>query len=325
MRLMTDIDLPAYIPPIRYNGDIVSIGSCFSTVIGKKLQERKFPVLNNPFGTIFNPISIFELLQHAINQTPLPADMILTYQGRYLHFDCHSDVSATSETALLSRIKLIIEKTGKALSSASHLIITLGTAHVYEHLTLHKTVANCHKQPAKLFHKKLLSLPETKNSFREMYDMLKSINPDITIILTVSPVRHIKDGLVENQLSKSLLRVLCSELCHEFKEVNYFPSYEIMMDVLRDYRFYKEDLIHPSTQAENYIWEKFSTSFFTSDTLKKISQIDNILKSLKHKAFNPQGNAHQEFLRNLILKMEQMSSEIDFSDEINAVKKQLIS
>lgn len=325
MQLQTEIQVPSFAPPISYHGRILSIGSCFSTVIGKKLQQRKFPVLNNPFGTIFNPISIFGLLDHALAKKTLPEELYLEYQGRHLHYYCHSDISGGSAQTLTSAIDQALEKTGNFLNSATHLIITMGTAHVYQLLSQNKTVANCHKQPAKLFEKKLLSMEEIKDAFQRLFLQLATVNPGISIILTVSPVRHIKDGLVENQLSKSLLRVLCGELSKDHHQVSYFPSYEIMMDELRDYRFYKEDLIHPSQQAENHIWEKFMQSFFDEDTLEVVSKIDSILMSLQHKAFNPQGNAHQQFLKNLLHKMEQMSVEFDFSKEIEKVKSQLVS
>ncbi|GAB3662044.1 GSCFA domain-containing protein [Echinicola sediminis] len=325
MLLQTEIPIPSYSPSISYAGEILSIGSCFSTVIGQKLKERKFQVLNNPFGTIFNPISIFRLLSHALTKTPLPHELYLEFQGRHLHYYCHSDISGSSKEDLTSSIDMTLKKTGDSLRSATHLIITLGTAHIYELLAQKKIVANCHKQPAKLFEKRRLSLQEIKEAFHALHQQLTTINPSLSIILTLSPVRHIKDGLVENQYSKSLLRVICEELSSGYEGVHYFPSYEIMVDELRDYRFYKEDLIHPSSQAENHIWERFSQAFFSTDTLKTVAKIDNILTSLRHKAFNPEGDAHQQFLKKLLHKMEQMSTEFDFSKEIDGVKAQLVS
>ncbi|MBD8487561.1 GSCFA domain-containing protein [Echinicola sp. CAU 1574] len=325
MQLQTNFDIPPYPTPINYDKTIVTVGSCFSTVIGNKLLERKFEVLNNPFGTIFNPLSLFTLLQKSIAGQNLPHEMVIGFQGRYLHYGCHSEISASSKTGLLNKIQQAIEKTALALSHASHLIITMGTTYVYEHLQFNQTVANCHKQPAKLFKKRSLDILEMRSAFEALATPLIAINPNLNIILTVSPVRHIKDGIPENQYSKSLLRVFCHELETFFKNVSYFPSYEIMLDELRDYRFYKEDMIHPSSQAEQYIWEKFSKSFLTNDTQKTVLRIEEIIRSLSHKPFNPSGESHQAFLKNLLQKMEQMTPKIDFTSEVNFVKSQILS
>ncbi|WP_215222914.1 GSCFA domain-containing protein [Echinicola shivajiensis] len=320
MLLQTKIQIPHFENQINYNQEILTIGSCFSAVIGQKLLERKFKTLNNPFGTIFNPLSIIKLLQYSLNGKFFSEDLITQHQGRYLHYDFHSDISGNSPSDLMEKIKVSTERTAKILKEASALIITFGTAHVYEYIKSSTTVANCHKQAGQLFNKRLLSISEILHDFDLFHNKLIQINPNIQIILTVSPVRHIKDGIAENQLSKSLLRLLCHEISSQYAQANYFPSYEIMMDELRDYRFYKEDMIHPTAQAEDYIWERFSQSFFSEDTRNKILLIENIIKSLSHKAFNPKGGAHQKFLSNLLLKMEQLEPEFDFSDEINQVK-----
>ncbi|WP_186756357.1 GSCFA domain-containing protein [Echinicola salinicaeni] len=320
MLLQTKIQIPQLETQLNYDQEILTIGSCFSTVIGRKLLERKFNTLNNPFGTIFNPLSIIKLLQHTLNGDAFPEDHIIQHQGRYLHYDFHSDIFGNSPSDLMEKIEACTERTAKSLKESATLIITFGTAHVYEYIKSNTTVANCHKQSSQLFEKRLLSLSEILHSFDHFQKNLIKINPNIQIILTVSPVRHIKDGIAENQLSKSLLRLLCHEISSRYEQASYFPSYEIMMDELRDYRFYKEDMIHPTAQAEDYIWEKFSQAFFTEDTKKKILYIENILKALSHKAFNPNGEAHQKFLSNLLLKMEQLTPEFDFSNEINQVK-----
>jgi hypothetical protein len=199
----------------------------------------------------------------------------------------------------------------------------LGTAWTYQLKTTNSLVANCHKQPADLFEKRILSLEEMTNSLKTAFETILAKNPALKIILTVSPVRHIKDGITENQLSKSLLRVLCAELEKSFANSCYFPAYEIMMDELRDYRFYKPDLIHPTEQAENHIWEKWSESFFTPITQKKINQLSKINLDLQHRPLNPHGKGHQEFLQKLLGKLERLQPEFDFSTEIKNIRDQL--
>jgi hypothetical protein len=205
------------------------------------------------------------------------------------------------------------------LKSGSHLILTLGTSWIYE-LGEFGRVANCHKQPQKLFEKRLSSIEEMEEGVSKVLEKIQIQNPKLNIILTVSPVRHLKDGVAQNQLSKSLLRVLCSQLEDRFESVSYFPAYEIMMDELRDYRFYKSDLIHPTEEAEHYIWEKWQNSFFSEETRKKVDEIRKVQLELSHRPFNPESASHQKFLQNLLSKLERLNAEFDFSDEIQSTK-----
>jgi hypothetical protein len=184
-------------------------------------------------------------------------------------------------------------------------------------------VANCHKQPAALFEKKLSSLDEQAPELESVLKKLLQQNPHLKIILTLSPVRHTKEGVSENQLSKSLLRVLCAQLEQQLEAVTYFPAYEILVDELRDYRFYKSDLVHPTEEAENYIWEKWQQFSFSPETQQKVSEIQKIQLELAHRSFNPDSEAHRKFLHNLLGKLERMQGEVDFSEEIQDVKSRL--
>ena len=201
-------------------------------------------------------------------------------------------------------------------------ILTLGTAWIYEHETFGR-VANCHKQPQKLFEKKLTTLEEMEMGLWSVLDNFSRAFPNLKIILTLSPVRHIKDGVAENQLSKSLLRVLCANLERRMSSVSYFPAYEIIMDELRDYRFYKSDLIHPSEEAEEYIWQKWQQAIFPEATREKISEIQKVQLELAHRPFNPDTEAHRKFLQNLLTKLERLNNEFDFSEEISEVKSRI--
>ena len=323
MEFRTDFHIPASPSKITHKSRVFSIGSCFSTLLGEKLQERKFMVLNNPFGILYNPVPIFLLLSTSLKEARLDEGMAFEFQERFFHYLLHSSISAPQKHDLWAKVEATLLRTQEFLTRTSHLFITFGTAYIYQLKQNGKPVANCHKQPQALFNKRLLELEEMKASFKEFYEVLEKKNPEAKIILTVSPVRHTKDGIPENQLSKSLLRVLCHQLAHLYPSVSYFPSYELMMDDLRDYRFYREDMVHPTTQAEDYIWEFFKKSYMDKTTLDAIRDIDAILNSLSHKPFNPTGSVYRLFLENLIQKMERMQDEFDFSKEISELKQKL--
>ncbi|REG91411.1 GSCFA family protein [Algoriphagus antarcticus] len=299
------------------------MGSCFAQTIGQKMVDHKFDCLVNPFGTIFNPSSLVKLLEAALFQDQFDEAEILERDGLYFHYTSHSDLVADSKEKLIQKLLAQRNLCKEYLEKGTHLILTLGTAWVYELVESGETVANCHKQPAAKFTKRLLSLEEMKTKLWSLFDNFSRVYSDLKIILTVSPVRHTKDGIPENQLSKSLLRVLCHELEIRNSRITYFPAYEILIDELRDYRFYKPDLIHPSAEAENYIWEKWQASNFSEETQQKTSQIHKINQELAHRPLNPKSEAHRRFLNNLSQKLERLNGEFDFSNEMTTIQKQL--
>lgn len=323
MQWTTSFDIPEGGKKIGFQRAVLSIGSCFSTMIGDKLAERKFHVLNNPFGTVFNPVSMAQLMEDALLEMPINTDMILIRDGLYLHFGMHSDVAAYSVDSLERLIHKKQQHTRQVLESASHLLITFGTSFVYEFGESGQIVANCHKQPASLFEKRLLHPDEIQKAFSSFFNILKEINPDIEVVLTVSPVRHTKDGIPENQLSKSILRLAAHDLSETYDFVTYFPSYEIMIDELRDYRFYKEDMIHPSAQAEEFIWERFKQAWVEPQTFGLIQEFEAIKRDLGHRPFNPDSPAHMKFLDNLQKRLERYSKDFDFSKEMDLLRKQV--
>ncbi len=323
MQWFTEIPIPKSPFPISHSAKILSLGSCFAQAMGQKMLESKLDILVNPFGMIYHPIALTDLLDAGISGNQPDENMIMEWNSLYFHYSAHSDLVGNTKEELIEKLKLQTKLTGEYLEDGSHLILTFGTAWVYE-LTKNQTlVANCHKQPSDFFEKRLLSLDEMKMALGNLFSKLLFFNQNLKIILTVSPVRHIKDGIPENQLSKSLLRVLCSELEKESENVSYFPAYEIMMDELRDYRFYKSDLIHPSEQAEIHIWEKWKNSFFTPLTQKKVNQIFKIKLELNHRPLNSKSEGYHKFLQNLLQKLEQLNSEFDFSREIETTKQTL--
>ncbi len=323
MQWITQFDIPEGKNKIGHHSPLYAIGSCFATMIGEKLADRKFPIINNPFGTIFNPLSICQLLEDAILEMPVNTDLMLVRDGLYLHFGMHSDVVAYSQDSLERLILKKQQQTKAQLEKATHLLLTFGTAWIYEYGGSGQLVANCHKQPAEIFEKRLLHPDEIQRDFAGLFNILRQINPTLQVILSVSPVRHTKDGIPENQLSKSVLRLAAHDLTETYDFVHYFPAYEIMLDELRDYRFYKDDLIHPSPMAEDYIWERFKKCWIDPKTFPLIQEFENIKRDLGHKPFNPDSPAHMKFLENLQKKLERFSRDFDFSKEMDQLRKQV--
>jgi len=322
MKWSIDFPIPSYPFPISHQSKILSMGSCFAQTIGQKMVDDKLDCLINPFGTIFNTRSLEILLEAALFNDRFEEDMICERDGMFFHYYAHSDLVASSKETLIELLTIQREKTRAYLEQGTHLILTLGTAWVYE-MEEFGTVANCHKQPRDFFRKRLLTLEEMEMNLLNLFGNFSRVYPDLKIILTVSPVRHIKDGIPENQLSKSLLRVLCANLERRSEAVSYFPAYEIMMDELRDYRFYKSDLIHPTAEAEDYIWQKWQASHFTSETQTKVEEIRKITLELAHRPLNAHSPAHLKFQENLLQKLERLNSQFDFSSEIIIIQKQL--
>ena len=322
MRWSIDFPIPASPFPITHASKVVSLGSCFAQTIGSKMKAAKFDVLVNPFGTLFHPLNLADLLKQAISAAQMDPDGVVEREGVFVHYAAHSYVKCGTRTELEENYTCQMLALHHSLKEATHLVLTLGTAWIYQHKEFGR-VANCHKQAAALFEKKISSLDELALELESGLEMLLLHNPNLKIILTLSPVRHTKEGVSENQLSKSLLRVLCAQLEQHNEAVTYYPAYEIMVDELRDYRFYKSDLVHPSEEAENYIWEKWQQFSFSQETRQKVVEIQKIQLDLAHRSFNPDSEAHRKFLQNLLGKLERMQGEFDFSKEIQDLTSRL--
>ncbi len=319
----TEFPLEACEKKFSHRDKVLTVGSCFSDVIGEKLISNKFDVLKNPFGVIFNPISVFDLLSHSLLEKALPDALLLSKHGQFYHYLLHSKINAKSKKGLIDIIKVLQKRVQAYLKQSSHVFITLGTSFAYALNSSNKMVANCHKQPNDYFDKKLLSIEEMKAGFDAYYSLQKEINPELVIVLTVSPVRHTRDGMVNNQLSKSQLRVVCQQLENQYPSVEYFPSYELIMDDLRDYRFYKEDMIHPNEMAENYIWEKFPATFLDKSTLPILEKIEKVNKAMSHKPFDALSLRHKNFLLGIIQVIDQLPKEINFTSEAKSINEQI--
>jgi hypothetical protein len=321
MQFRTQIPISKSNSPIDYNSKIMSLGSCFAVNMADKLDYFKFQNNCNPVGILFHPLAIEKLIDFAVSGKQFTENDIFFHNERWHCFDVHSDLSNSNKEELLGSLNAIIKSTRLQLQEASHIIITYGTSWVYRHVERAAIVANCHKLPQKQFEKIILSVETIQKSIENTIKLIESINRNCSIIFTISPVRHIKDGFVENQWSKATLIAAVNNVLQELLLVppsgvrGLFPSYEIMMDELRDYRFYAEDMLHPNQVAIDYIWKRFKETSISETAFAVMDEVESIQKSLSHKPFNPNSESHLKFeskVREKITKLENQYSFMKF-------------
>lgn len=310
MQFRTKISIPQSDFPIDYDSKILSLGSCFAVNMAEKFDYFKFENTCNPVGILFHPLAIEKLIDFAVSGKQFCAEDVFFHNEHWHCFDVHSDCSHSNKDELLQNLNTILETTRLQITESTHVIITYGTSWVYRNIATKEIVANCHKVPQKQFGKELLSVGAIEKSIQNTLDLIQKVNPKATIIFTVSPVRHLKDGFVENQQSKAhLITAIHTAINQQLSTNNYFPSYEIMMDELRDYRFYAEDMIHPSQVAIDYIWQRFSETSISEESLSVMKEVETIQKGLQHRPFNPNSESHQQFLSKLQDKMMQIQKQ----------------
>ncbi|MBA4317383.1 MAG: GSCFA domain-containing protein [Flavobacterium sp.] len=313
MQFRTKITIPKSDNPIDYNSKIVSLGSCFAENMAEKLDYFKFQNTCNPFGIIFNPVSIEKLIYRIVNQFFYTEKDIFFHNERWHCYEVHSDWSNSNKEEFLENLNAVLRTSLTQLFQASHIIITYGTSWVYRNLEANAVVANCHKVPQKEFSKEILSVETIEKSIKNTIGYFQIINPNVNFIFTVSPVRHLKDGFVENQLSKAhLITAIHQTINDKPQTINYFPSYEIMMDELRDYRFYTEDMLHPSQVAIDYIWERFSETVIAEESHSIMEEVGSIQKGLQHRPFNPSSESYIKFEERLGEKITKLVSQYSF-------------
>ena len=311
MKFRTEIDIPISDFKIETDHAIFSIGSCFSSEISTLLADGQLQTFNNPFGTLFNPHSIHNSLQRLHDGTFYTEEDLVMYKDEVHSLDHHSSFTSQFPHLALEKINAQIEQGNRFLQKTKWVIITLGTSFIYEFLPKNVLVANCHKIPAKFFSKRMLSNQEICQAISDSISLLKDIcTQDVQILFTISPVRHTKDRMVENTWSKANLINALHQVISAEKNVHYLPVYEIMMDDLRDYRFYKEDLIHPSAHSIQYIWEKFGAAYFSEETKEFIVESLKIKQSLQHKPSDEKSIKHLEFQRNLQMKIKEHQAKV---------------
>lgn len=319
MNFRTDINIDKQEFSINHSQKILMLGSCFSDNIGAKLIEHKFQSLVNPFGVLYNPLSVATHINNVIENKAPQSSEIHNHKGLNYHFLYHSSFSSIDKDSCFHCVQNAFNCVKNEISNLDVLIITWGTAYIYRRLDNGELVANCHKLPAKEFSREILSVDQIVSVYNELINKLKSIRPNLKIIFTVSPVRHLKDGFVQNQRSKARLLLAVEQLQSCFSNVLYFPSYEIVMDDLRDYRFFNTDMTHPSNEAIQYIWEKFSDAFFIKDTKVINKEVLKLSRAYSHKLFFPESDEAKKFAKanlKLIDHLHQLNQNIDTSEEL---------
>lgn len=284
---------------ISYHTPVLFLGSCFTENIGNKMQDLKFPVLVNPFGVLYNPVSVLQSLEIILDKRDFAESDLGFFNEQWFSFYHDTEFSNTDKKECLVHINTKLNQARDHFKNANYLVVTFGTAWVYEYIQSGKIVSNCHKIPAKEFTRFKLGVEDIFVQWAKLLNRIEDYNPDLKVIFTVSPVRHWKDGAVQNQLSKSTLILAIHQLIKIFDHIEYFPSYELMIDDLRDYRFYTDDMLHPSKVAIDYIWEQFSATYFETETKSIIQQVDKIIRAQNHRPLNPKTDQHKKFLEKL--------------------------
>ena len=305
-----EVELPAYDFRINHKNNIMFVGSCFAENTGTLFQEHFFNSLINPFGVLYNPVSIAAFIEQVLSKKLLSKKDLIEYKGLWHSFLHHSSFSGHDRKKVLKKINENIEKANSFILKADFLFITLGTAFIYELKETGKIVANCHKLPASFFERRLMGIAEIEILMFRIFEKLHNLNSNLKIVLTISPVRHLKDGAIGNNLSKSSLIVATQRLVNKLDFVYYFPSYEIVLDELRDYRFYAEDLTHPNNIAVKYIWEKLNNAFFGDETKQLLKKIDKLNNALNHRPFNPYSDEFEKFIDNCEKQIDLVEKEL---------------
>ena len=317
MKFRTEIEIAKIAEGIDHTQKVFALGSCFAESISERLSKAKFSVTTNPFGVLFNPLSIANAIERLDATRAFAVCDIEAGRENFFSFDAHSSLDGKSQTEAFANLNRAVAQGAKALSESDWVILTFGTAWIYEKGG--RVVANCHKQPASQFSRRRLSVAE----IIERYDALfEGVLRDKKVLFTVSPVRHIGDGLQENSVSKAILRLAVEELVAKHENAHYFPSYEILIDDLRDYRYYGEDLAHPSKVAVDYVWERFCEVILSPKAQELLPRIAQIVSAAEHRPFNPEGEEHKAFCRKMLAKAETMH-EIDFSLERSIFERYL--
>jgi hypothetical protein len=280
---------------ISYEDQLLLIGSCFVENIGKKFQDGEFQATINPFGTLYNPHSMVQAIERLLNPIPFETTDLFLHEGVWNSFAHHSRFSYPSQEETLRNINENLALGALRMKSARWLMITFGTAWVYQLADSEAVVANCHKLPEKRFIRHRMSEEEIVEVFAPLIERLHTMNPALQILMTVSPIRHWKDGAHENQLSKASLLLAIEQIQQQFSFVHYFPAYELMMDELRDYRYYAEDMIHPNVTAIGFIWEKLILNYLNRDAQKTLKEVEQLNKALQHRSLHPGSEADRKF------------------------------
>jgi hypothetical protein len=327
-KFRTKVEFPASGEKIGYNSNCLFMGSCFTEEIGGRMLIHKFPVMVNPFGTLFNPASICDNLELLIEEKLFSGDDLFTHNGLWFSFSHYTGFDRPDKQECLAVVNKSLQEASSWIRQCDYIFITLGTAWTFVYKTTGRLVANCHKLPSGDFTRRLLEPGEIAERYDQMLMALKKINPRARVIFSVSPVRHLKDGAVNNQLSKSILLLAIHRLMKKHSSISYFPAYEIFMDELRDYRFYAADMLHPSETGSEYVWERFCDSWLDEPSKKTMAGVTAILKAVAHRPKQIDLPNLKKFSENLLKQIDQLTlsnPNLDFSPEIAILRERLSS
>jgi hypothetical protein len=323
MNWQIQVPILKYTFNLSHSDKVFSVGSCFAQHMADRLLHYKFSCTSNPYGTLFHPIPLLQNLTDALKGLEIDEELFLEREDAMFHYSCHSSIWAESKGELKNKLQDLQASVVKDLKESKLLILTFGTGFLYQLATSTKAVANCHKQPKNTFTKGLSSPQEIQAIFQSFYTELKKQNPEIQILLTVSPVRHIRDGVHNNNVSKSALLLACEEIQNSFEDVHYFPAYEIVLDELRDYRFFEKDRVHPNEEARDYVWEKFSDALFKPASKLLNNDLDKLFLSINHRPFREESEAHQKFLKKTFDLVLELNEKVDLKSELAQLKSRL--
>ncbi|QIA06254.1 GSCFA domain-containing protein [Draconibacterium halophilum] len=306
IKFQTTVEVPQFQWQTGYKKKNLFMGSCFTENVGAKMEALKYPVDINPFGILYNPLSVANGLQLLLEEKTFTTNDLIEHNGLWHSFSHHGRFSNTEQSKALDEINSRIKRSAAFLKNADFLFLTFGTAWIYRHKKGGDLVSNCHKIPAREFLRERLSVQQIVEVYNDLLKELWQVNPDLKVVFTVSPIRHWKDGAIENQRSKSTLILAVDQLIQEFnsEKCAYFPSYEIVMDELRDYRFYAEDMLHISEVAIKHIWSRFEAALIDAESIEIAKEVQKIGNAVKHRPINKKSLEYSKFLLSFLKKLE---------------------
>ncbi len=298
---------------LSYQDSFLTLGSCFAQNLGQRLQEQLYDTCLNPFGVVYNPYSIANSLRHLLETTHFEAKDLLAHRDAWHSLQHHSSFSGTDQAAMLVHLNQQLRQARQHLQRSRCLLLTFGTAWVYEWKATGQIVSNCHHFPAQNFERRRLSVAQIVTLLREVLASARQQIGHLEVVFTVSPVRHLKDGLVENQRSKATLILAVQELVEQLDYCHYFPAYELLLDDLRDYRYYEKDLVHPSALAIDYVWEAFEQCHLKESEQPLRQQVLHLQRAVQHRARHPKSERHQHFLQQQLERLEKLAPRLPVS------------
>lgn len=327
MNFFTSVDIATDLPRLTHQDHLLLMGSCFATHMGIRLTDGKFCCMVNPYGVLYNPLSLSTSLREALDGKVYVEADLYEHEGMW-HSPMHyGDFSAFTPAEVLRCINGRLGEMCALLPKLDYLLLTWGSAWVYEDRLTGRIVGNCHKLPERCFNRRRLEIEEIVEDYVALLNALQAVRPELKVLLTISPIRHLRDGLHDNQLSKATLLLAADALKRRFPEkVFYFPAYEIILDELRDYRFYATDMVHPSEIALDYVWERFSASCLSKEAVQVSNECGQIGKALEHKPFHPDSEYYKSFLEQILLKIGRLKEKypyLDFKKEIETCRIRL--